>query len=152
MGGIVVCKAQKPPIGRHSVVGGGAICGGCGGDSVGQVKKTTRAHRQSARMLQDILDGGNAIIVKKRPTKIYRIMEKPRVLFEECPALGGYTLTVRDDWSYKPKKVSVTPQEKEAYEKHFGNKLITYNEFMEWWKEYNNVSKRGKGFELDMSM
>jgi hypothetical protein len=96
--------------------------------------------------------GGNAIIDKKRPTKIYRIMEKPRVLFEECPALGGYTLTVRDDWSYKPKKVSVTPQEKEAYEKHFGNKLITYNEFMEWWKEYNNVSKRGKGFELDMSM
>ena len=57
-------------------------------------------------MLQDILNSGNAIIVKKRPTKIYRIMEKPRVLFEECPALGGYTLTVRDDWSYKPKKVS----------------------------------------------
>jgi len=99
-----------------------------------------------------LMYGGNAIIDKKRPTKIYRIMEKPRVLFEECPALGGYTLTVRDDWSYKLKKVSVTPQEKEAYEKHFGNKLITYNEFMEWWKEYNNVSKRGKGFELDMSM
>lgn len=78
-------------------------------------------------------------------------MEKPRVLFEECPALGGYTLTVRDDWSYKPKKVAITAQEKEAYEKQFGNKLITYNEFMEWWKEYNNVNKR-KGFELDMSM
>ena len=78
-------------------------------------------------MLQDILDGGNAIIVKKRPTKIYRIMEKPRVLFEECPALGGYTLTVRDDWSYKPKKVSVTPQEKEAYEKHFGNMIFDIN-------------------------
>ena len=54
MGGIVVCKAQKPQSGRHSVVGGGAICGGCGGDGVGQVKKTTRAHRQSARMLQDV--------------------------------------------------------------------------------------------------
>ena len=91
-------------------------------------------------------------IIIKQPTKSICIMEKPRVLFEECPALGGYTLTVRDDWSYKPKKVSVTPQEKEAYEKHFGNKLITYNEFMEWWKEYNNINKRGKGFELDMSM
>ncbi len=39
MGGIVVCKAQKPPIGRHPVVGGGVICGGSGGDGVGQVKK-----------------------------------------------------------------------------------------------------------------
>ncbi len=78
-------------------------------------------------------------------------MEKPRVLFTECPELGGYTLTVRDDWSYKLKKVSVTAQEKEAYEDQFGNHLITYNEFMDWWKEYNQIDKR-KGFELDMSI
>ena len=77
-------------------------------------------------------------------------MEKPRVLFEECPSLGGYTLTVRDDWSYKLKKVSVTEQEKQAYTKKFGNKLITYNEFMEWWKDFNNLNRR-KGVEIDMS-
>ncbi len=39
MGGIVVYKAHKPASGRHSIVGGGTICGGGDGDGVGQVKK-----------------------------------------------------------------------------------------------------------------
>ena len=39
-------------------------------------------------------------------------MEKPIVIFTECPVLGGYTLTVRDNWNFKLKQVSITAAEK----------------------------------------
>ena len=46
---------------------------------------------------------------------------KERVkIFEESPMLGGYSLAVRDDWSYKIKRVNITEAEKEAFEKEFG--------------------------------
>ncbi|MBQ5402869.1 MAG: hypothetical protein IIU11_00665 [Bacteroidales bacterium] len=64
-------------------------------------------------------------------------MEKPMVIIKECPILGGYTLTVKDDWSYKLKAVNITENEKEAYLKDFGENIITYNEFFDWWKKFN---------------
>ncbi len=48
--------------------------------------------------------------------------------------LGGYTLSVRNDWSFKLKQVNVSASEKEAYENRFGDEIITYQEFFEWWK------------------
>ena len=62
-------------------------------------------------------------------------MEKVRNIFVECPVLGGYTLTVRDDWNYKLKQVSITSEEKDAYIETFGEQIITYNEFFDWWKK-----------------
>ncbi len=59
-------------------------------------------------------------------------------LFEESPMLGGFSLAVRDDWNYKIKRVHVTPEEKEAYLEKFGEEIISYNEFFEWWTEFNN--------------
>ena len=59
---------------------------------------------------------------------------KERVkIFEESPMLGGYSLAVRDDWSYKIKRVNITEAEKEAFEKEFGEELITYDTFFNWW-------------------
>lgn len=55
--------------------------------------------------------------------------------FEENKVLGGYSLAVRDDWSYKIKRIHITEKEKEEYEKEFGEKILTYSEFMEWWQK-----------------
>ncbi len=66
-------------------------------------------------------------------------MEKPRVLFTESPMLGGYTLSVRNDWNFKLKQVTISASEKEAYEKQFGDEIITYQEFFEWWKSLREI-------------
>jgi len=55
--------------------------------------------------------------------------------------LGGYTLSVRNDWSFKLKQVNVSTSEKEAYEKKFGDEIITYQEFFEWWKSLRESQK-----------
>lgn len=68
-------------------------------------------------------------------------MEKPRVLFTESPMLGGYTLSVRNDWSFKLKQVNVTASEKDAYIEKFGDEVITYQEFFEWWKSLREVTE-----------
>jgi hypothetical protein len=68
-------------------------------------------------------------------------MEKPREIFAECPMLGGYTLIVRDDWNFKLKKVNITEKEKAAYEAKYGEELITYDEFMTWWMDFNSLSR-----------
>lgn len=57
-----------------------------------------------------------------------KVIERNRII-------GGYSLTVRDDWVYKTKKVHLTENEKEKYLEHFGEKIITYNEFYHWYKE-----------------
>lgn len=62
-------------------------------------------------------------------------------LFEESPMLGGYSLAVRDDWSYKIKRVNITEQEKIEYEKQFGNEIITFDEFFNWWVELNHLNE-----------
>lgn len=68
-------------------------------------------------------------------------MQNRTKLFVESPMLGGYTLSVRDDWSYKIKHVNITEHEKQEYEKKFGEEIITYNEFFDWWKTLNNLEK-----------
>lgn len=70
-------------------------------------------------------------------------MEKPRVIFTECPMLGGYTLNVRDDWNFKLKKVNVSEAEKNAYLETFGEEIITYEEFFEWWKALRQIPLGG---------
>jgi len=66
-------------------------------------------------------------------------------IFEENKMLGGYSLAVRDDWSFKIKRVSISEKEKEAYELKFGDQILTYTEFFRWWqifvKENNSKIK-----------
>lgn len=70
---------------------------------------------------------------------------KDRVkLFEESPMLGGWSLAVRDDWSYKVKRVNVSDDEKELYEKKFGDEIITYDEFFNWWVGINKAGNYSK--------
>ncbi len=70
---------------------------------------------------------------------------KERVkIFEESPMLGGYALAVRDDWSYKIKRVNITEAEKEAFEKEFGETLITYDTFFNWWVKFNKLGNYNK--------
>ncbi|MBP5501812.1 MAG: hypothetical protein IKR94_06065 [Bacteroidales bacterium] len=70
---------------------------------------------------------------------------KDRVkIFEESPMLGGYSLAVRDDWSYKIKRVNITEAEKEAFEKEFGENLITYDTFFNWWVKFNKLGNYNK--------
>lgn len=57
-------------------------------------------------------------------------------LFTENSALGGYSIAVRDDWSFKIKRLHINEEEKEAYIKKFGNKILLEAEFMEWWIKY----------------
>lgn len=54
-------------------------------------------------------------------------------LFKENTALGGYSIAVRDDWSYKIKRLHISVEEKEAYEKKFGNSILLEREFLDWW-------------------
>jgi len=64
-------------------------------------------------------------------------MEHKIKLFEESPLLGGYSLAVRDSWVYKIKRVHITTEEKELYEKEFGDTIITYDVFFDWWSRIN---------------
>jgi len=57
-------------------------------------------------------------------------------LFEENKLLGGYSLAVRDDWSFKIKRVHVNEEEKEAYIAKFGEEILTYSEFINWWEQF----------------
>jgi len=57
-------------------------------------------------------------------------------LFKENSALGGYSIAVRDDWSFKIKRLHITVPEKEAYEKQFGETIILEREFMDWWLKF----------------
>ncbi len=63
-------------------------------------------------------------------------------LFVENKLLGGYSLAVRDNWSFKVKRVHISEAEKEEFLKKFGENIITYSEFFEWWeklyKEHNS--------------
>ncbi len=58
-------------------------------------------------------------------------------VFVENKVLGGYSLAVRDDWSFKIKRVNITNEEKEAYEKEFGNEILTYSDFLDWWLKFH---------------
>ncbi len=56
--------------------------------------------------------------------------------FIENKMLGGYSIAVRDDWSFKIKRVNITDAEKEAYQNKFGDNIITYTEFFSWWQKF----------------
>lgn len=57
-------------------------------------------------------------------------------IFIENKMLGGYSLAVRDDWSFKIKRVNISEEEKIAYEEKFEHKILTYTEFFDWWQTY----------------
>jgi len=54
-------------------------------------------------------------------------------LFEDNKLLGGYSLAIRDSWSYKIKRINISEFEYEEYIKTFGHEIITYEVFFEWW-------------------
>ncbi len=54
-------------------------------------------------------------------------------LFKENTALGGYSIAVRDDWSFKIKRLHISVEEKEAYEEKYQDKVLLEKEFLEWW-------------------
>lgn len=54
--------------------------------------------------------------------------------------LGGYSIAVRNNWSFKTKRIHITSAEKELYLETFGNKIILENKFIEWWIEINNLN------------
>jgi hypothetical protein len=58
--------------------------------------------------------------------------------------IGGYALAVRDDWSYKIKRVNVTEEEKDAYIKEFGENIVTFDVFFNWWVKFNDYGKYSK--------
>ena len=62
-------------------------------------------------------------------------------LFEESPILKGYIVAVRDDWTYKIKRIFLNKKQKEAYLKHFGEKIVTMEKFFEWLTDYQNKNK-----------
>ncbi len=54
-------------------------------------------------------------------------------LFIRNKLIGGWSLAVRDDWSLKVKRVNITDEEKELYEKEIGDEILTYSDFFDWW-------------------
>jgi hypothetical protein len=65
-------------------------------------------------------------------------------IFIENKMLGGYSLAVRDDWSFKIKRVNISEEEKVAYEEKFEQKILTYTEFFDWWQSY--IEERNSNF------
>ncbi len=63
-------------------------------------------------------------------------------LFKENTALGGFSIAVRDDWSFKIKRLHITVEEKEAYEKKFKDEILLEKEFLEWWMEYKKSQNK----------
>lgn len=59
-------------------------------------------------------------------------------VFEENKLLGGYSLAVRDDWSFKIKRVHISEEEKNAYQKIFDETILTNTEFFNWWKNFQS--------------
>ncbi len=55
-------------------------------------------------------------------------------VIENNRIIGGFTLSVRDYWVYKIKKIHLTEFEKDKYLENFGARIITFNDFFEWYK------------------
>lgn len=60
-------------------------------------------------------------------------------LFKENKTIGGYSIAVRDDWSFKIKRMHISEADKEKYVQNFGNKIILESEFMDWWAAINQL-------------
>jgi len=55
-------------------------------------------------------------------------------VIERNSIIGGYSLSVRDNWVYKIKKIHITEVEKDKYLENFGEVIVTYDEFFKWYK------------------
>ncbi len=70
-------------------------------------------------------------------TRQVKVIDRNRIL-------GGYSLSVRDNWVYKIKKVHLNEFEKDKYLEDFGEKIITFDEFFEWYKNLKEKSENEK--------
>lgn len=61
--------------------------------------------------------------------------------FRENPLLGGFSIAVRDNWSFKIKRIHIGTAEKEVYEKQYGDKILLEKDFMEWWLNFKQASQ-----------
>ena len=75
------------------------------------------------------------MIFSARLHKDDRTMANKVKVIEKNRIIGGYSLSVRDDWVYKIKKIHLTEFEKDKYLEKFGEQIIIFNEFYEWYKD-----------------
>jgi len=54
--------------------------------------------------------------------------------------LEGYYIPVRNNWNYKIMRRHITREEKELYEKQFGEKILTDDEYFKWWKNIHDIN------------
>ncbi len=66
-----------------------------------------------------------------------KVIERNRII-------GGYSLSVRDNWVYKIKKVHLNENEKDKYLEDFGETIVTYDDFFEWYKALKEKQKAEK--------
>ena len=81
-------------------------------------------------------------------TKNYKKMGKVQ-LFVRNKLIGGWSLAVRDDWSFKIKRVNITDEERELYEKEIGDEILTYSDFFDWWLKAREKLQKAKKEEAD---
>jgi len=82
--------------------------------------------------------------IKRKRKNFFCTMNESVKIFEESTMIGGYALAVRDDWSYKIKRVNVTEEEKNAYLKEFGENIVTFDQFFNWWVKFNDYGNYSK--------
>ena len=63
-------------------------------------------------------------------------MRNKTELFKENSVLGGFSIAVRDDWSFKIKRLHISVSEKESYEKEIGDVILLEKDFMDWWLKH----------------
>lgn len=68
-------------------------------------------------------------------------MESKTPLFRKNRILGGYSLAVRDDWNFHIRTTHISEEDKEKYLNDFGEKIISYKEFYDWWCKIHKVGK-----------
>lgn len=70
-----------------------------------------------------------------------KIIERNRII-------GGYSLSVRDNWVYKIKKVHLNEYEKDKYIEDFGKEqMITFDDFFEWYKKIKTEKKGSENLQ-----
>jgi hypothetical protein len=69
-------------------------------------------------------------------------MESESKVIDIDKIIGGYTLSVKDDWVLKIKKIHISEYEKDLYLEEFGDTMITFNEFYKWFKTIKKTVAR----------
>ncbi len=65
-------------------------------------------------------------------------------LFKENTSLGGFSIAVRDDWSFKIKRLHISTEERETYEKKFEDRILLEKDFLVWWLENRKSEEQSK--------